>query len=781
MMAINMSAPEASNASEAISLADIAARYEVSPQTLRRLCDTGQMSCTRDSRGWKVEPKEVESYLLARRPAGRQSVALWLQGPAPNPRLRDGVGWLFKAAGPGGQQILIQIWFSNELVEILQHEGYDVRDLVVRGAERFVSDALLDSDGLTPGQEILYGTADHGFILRAAGMGDDTYLSSEAPVEEGISVMYEFSPRDFAQNGVWPGDTIDVGDGRFCDVVVDIRSDATTRRVRTIRVPTGSPIGTRAAAIQNALRAYERRCQHRGRNLGSWVIHVATRSNALTLAQQRVLEVTCECWRKDSEWPLYDYVERRIDREYDLVLKDVLATVPPGLVYGLSLHGNLLERLTLTIPGLVRCESATSDVELFIATLGYLAQRQREFLPSSATQVEHLVVESDDVRSNVDLAGASPPGAIERLYDFLMQDPFASRGGGKSANGAWTVTVGPEIRRYRGVQTVQDYLGRRQPEASVSDQGSSSPPQHVRTVTRLSEVPPDVADAVEQSVAGSNSGTDGKHEVFVLMPFAPEYGDVWQAIQHTNTRLDVKCIRADGITQPGRISQQIVEGIRAAAVIIADITGNNPNVMFELGYADALGKPIVVLNQNVEDAPFDLKDWRQIPYATTRLDDMKVELAKFLRDSLIEPRGTAASGSPDNPAPPADRPILDIRGSEVPGNIRQVGQLTVKNVGSRPALECRAIIQKQDSWFVSLPITIGTNEQLSLAAMGRSEPLPVGLSPGAGHLVIYRDPEGWVYRRSGAGADDCLRAGMEKPAWGAAYALLPSYDANNVS
>src|SRR2546423_603741 len=84
--------------------------------------------------------------------------------------------------------------------------------------------------------------------------------------------------------------------------------------------------------------------------------------------------------------------------------------------------------LTLTLPGLVHCEDATSDVELFIATIRYLAQRQREFLPSSATQAEHLVVGSDDVRRDVAVAAAAPYGGVERLYDFLMQDRYASGG-----------------------------------------------------------------------------------------------------------------------------------------------------------------------------------------------------------------------------------------------------------------------------------------------------------------------------------------------------------------
>jgi hypothetical protein len=67
---------------------------------------------------------------------------------------------------------------------------------------------------------------------------------------------------------------------------------------------------------------------------------------------------------------------------------------------------------------------------------------------------------------------------------------------------------------------------------------------------------------------------------------------------------------------------------------VADTTGYNPNVMFELGFADAARKPIVVLNQNVTANPFDIKDWRAIVYDTAKLADGRTELVSFIRGGL---------------------------------------------------------------------------------------------------------------------------------------------------
>src|SRR5206468_2687839 len=137
-------------------------------------------------------------------------------------------------------------------------------------------------------------------------------------------------------------------DPTLVDVVVDTRTDGNTRRVRTVRI-VASERASRAQAIEGALRAYERRCQRVGERLGSWVTQVSVRSNALTLAQQRVLDIVYQCWRKENEWPLFSYVQQRVDSEYDLVLTDVLGTFPPGLLYGLSHYRMQVDRLTLTV------------------------------------------------------------------------------------------------------------------------------------------------------------------------------------------------------------------------------------------------------------------------------------------------------------------------------------------------------------------------------------------------------------------------------------------------
>jgi hypothetical protein len=60
--------------------------------------------------------------------------------------------------------------------------------------------------------------------------------------------------------------------------------------------------------------------------------------------------------------------------------------------------------------------------------------------------------------------------------------------------------------------------------------------------------------------------------------------------------------------------ERIYRQIDLADIIIADMTGQNPNVFYEVGYAHAKGKMCILLTSNADDIPFDLKHHRHIVY-----------------------------------------------------------------------------------------------------------------------------------------------------------------------
>ncbi len=100
--------------------------------------------------------------------------------------------------------------------------------------------------------------------------------------------------------------------------------------------------------------------------------------------------------------------------------------------------------------------------------------------------------------------------------------------------------------------------------------------------------------------------------------------------------MNLRVYRADDIAASGQITAQIAEAIRTAYVVVADITGLNANVMWELGFAHALGRPVVTINQDISSSPFDVRNWRQVAYSSTPTTHDHQRLTEHLRDTLPE-------------------------------------------------------------------------------------------------------------------------------------------------
>jgi nucleoside 2-deoxyribosyltransferase len=107
-----------------------------------------------------------------------------------------------------------------------------------------------------------------------------------------------------------------------------------------------------------------------------------------------------------------------------------------------------------------------------------------------------------------------------------------------------------------------------------------------------------------------------KHFAFVLMPFDKAFDDVYKLAFKGAVALfdDVVPERVDEQIYREGILERIYRQIEAADIIIADMTGQNPNVFYEVGYAHAKSKLCILLTSNAADIPFDLKHQRHIVY-----------------------------------------------------------------------------------------------------------------------------------------------------------------------
>ena len=109
-----------------------------------------------------------------------------------------------------------------------------------------------------------------------------------------------------------------------------------------------------------------------------------------------------------------------------------------------------------------------------------------------------------------------------------------------------------------------------------------------------------------------------KNHCFYLCPFSEPFNTIYKdhivkVVKDSGLTIE----RADEIFGTEPIIEDIWEGINSAQIIIADVTGRNPNVMYEIGIAHTVGKPVVIITQDMNDVPFDLKHYRCIVYNYT--------------------------------------------------------------------------------------------------------------------------------------------------------------------
>ncbi len=131
--------------------------------------------------------------------------------------------------------------------------------------------------------------------------------------------------------------------------------------------------------------------------------------------------------------------------------------------------------------------------------------------------------------------------------------------------------------------------------------------------------------------------TKPKIFVFVLMPFSDDFDDVYQlGIKEACKECGVYCERVDEQIYTENMIERIYNQIAKADFLIADMSNRNPNVFYEVGYAHALGKNVILLTQNSKDIPFDFKHFPHIIYNNkiTVLKEQLIPKVKFFTQNV---------------------------------------------------------------------------------------------------------------------------------------------------
>jgi hypothetical protein len=127
---------------------------------------------------------------------------------------------------------------------------------------------------------------------------------------------------------------------------------------------------------------------------------------------------------------------------------------------------------------------------------------------------------------------------------------------------------------------------------------------------------------------------------FVIMPFRPELGFLYRALkQHVEVTFPgVNVARGDDSVLTGPLLDKIFDYIRDADVVIADCSGRNPNVFYELGMAHALGKPVILVTSDpIEQAPTDVRAYEFISYSSLEPDKFLARLDAAMQGVIGNP------------------------------------------------------------------------------------------------------------------------------------------------
>ena len=120
------------------------------------------------------------------------------------------------------------------------------------------------------------------------------------------------------------------------------------------------------------------------------------------------------------------------------------------------------------------------------------------------------------------------------------------------------------------------------------------------------------------------------------MPFDPKFKDTYKfGIKGAAQDIGAYAERIDEQLFTEGILDRIYNQINKADVIVADMTGQNSNVFYEVGYAHALNKIVVLLTQRADDIPFDLKHRPHIIYEGD-IEKLREKLTQMLTWAINE-------------------------------------------------------------------------------------------------------------------------------------------------
>lgn len=121
---------------------------------------------------------------------------------------------------------------------------------------------------------------------------------------------------------------------------------------------------------------------------------------------------------------------------------------------------------------------------------------------------------------------------------------------------------------------------------------------------------------------------------FLICPFDPDDGGAAQRVVADVAREHgFGCYRADQRHVSTDIISRVREGLAAATFVVADLTRQRPNCLYEVGFADALKRPIILICKDATKIPFDVAGRSILKFDTT--ETLRTELKRWIMDGVL--------------------------------------------------------------------------------------------------------------------------------------------------
>lgn len=185
---------------------------------------------------------------------------------------------------------------------------------------------------------------------------------------------------------------------------------------------------------------------------------MSTEASSLTDEQRLVLQAIYDHFRVHATWPTFIAIDRPLRREHGIDTAAIVLSLPEPLIVP-PRPGNLRpiagDELRLRLLGIQACQGGPDDTERFVRLLRWFAQQEMAYEPEPDSAETMPRLTSDNVAAHLGIHHDDL--ALARLYAMLQLDHWGLGGNGSGEDG-WFVTLGPDIWRFRDVQTVADCI-----------------------------------------------------------------------------------------------------------------------------------------------------------------------------------------------------------------------------------------------------------------------------------------------------------------------------------